>query len=206
MCCTTRWWPRAFPIATGMTRDRDARRVRCVFGAQREGPFDLVVDALGASSPLRAALPGCRARCGRCEFGAVWGTVPWVDEGFDDAALMQRYERASVMIGVLPIGRQHAGRAAAGGVLLVAQMAGAPGAARRRLRGLARAGGVAVAGDGAASRRARRLRVADAGAVPAPDGGAAGRRTGWWRSATRRIRPARSSGRGPTWRCSMRGR
>ena len=32
--------------------------------------------------------------------------MPWVADGFDDAALMQRYERANVMIGVMPIGRQ----------------------------------------------------------------------------------------------------
>ena len=41
------------------------------------------------------------------EFGAIWGTVPWVDAGFRRDALMQRYRKASVMIGVLPIGRQN---------------------------------------------------------------------------------------------------
>ncbi|MEO7221782.1 MAG: NAD(P)/FAD-dependent oxidoreductase [Devosia sp.] len=77
---------------------------RVMFGVQSEGPFDLVVDALGAGSPLRNSLGAARpAR--QLEFGAIWGTVPWID-GFDSAALMQRYERASVMIGVLPIGRQ----------------------------------------------------------------------------------------------------
>ena len=79
-----------------------------LFGEKREGPFDLVVDALGSGSPLRARLTGAGA--GRSlPFGAVWGTVPWVDEGFDGRALMQRYEGASVMIGVMPIGRQMAG-------------------------------------------------------------------------------------------------
>ena len=42
-------------------------------------------------------------------FGALWGTVPWVDVGFDRSALQQRYEQAAVMIGVLPIGRQRLG-------------------------------------------------------------------------------------------------
>jgi 2-polyprenyl-6-methoxyphenol hydroxylase-like FAD-dependent oxidoreductase len=71
-------------------------------GATREGPFDLVVDALGAASPLRQALP--QAGASRpLAFGAIWGTVPWVDTGFERTALMQRYERASVMIGVLPV-------------------------------------------------------------------------------------------------------
>lgn len=78
------------------------------FGPNRAGYFDLVVDAMGATSPLRAALkvPG---RNQALPFGAVWGTVPWVAEGFDNAALMQRYERANVMIGVMPIGRQEPG-------------------------------------------------------------------------------------------------
>jgi 2-polyprenyl-6-methoxyphenol hydroxylase-like FAD-dependent oxidoreductase len=95
------------PVATGMgVTGMDGRHL--LFGASREGPFDLVVDALGASSPLRALLPGAGAPRA-LEFGAVWGTVPWTDEGFDDRALMQRYERASVMIGMLPIGSQIAG-------------------------------------------------------------------------------------------------
>jgi 2-polyprenyl-6-methoxyphenol hydroxylase-like FAD-dependent oxidoreductase len=74
---------------------------------RREGPFDLVVDASGSSSALRSHLSGARpAR--PLEFGAIWGTVPWVDNGFERAALTQRYVRASVMIGVLPIGKQRA--------------------------------------------------------------------------------------------------
>ncbi|MBI4921983.1 MAG: FAD-dependent monooxygenase, partial [Devosia nanyangense] len=78
-----------------------------VLDGRREGPFDLVVDALGANSPLRPLLrdPG---RTRPLEFGAIWGTVPWIDQGFDATALTQRYEGASVMIGVLPIGRQAA--------------------------------------------------------------------------------------------------
>jgi len=79
-----------------------------ICGSRREGPFDLVVDALGATSPLRAMLPQARAPR-PLNFGAIWGTVPWVDAGFERTALMQRYERASVMIGVLPVGRQSAG-------------------------------------------------------------------------------------------------
>jgi 2-polyprenyl-6-methoxyphenol hydroxylase-like FAD-dependent oxidoreductase len=35
--------------------------------------------------------------------------VPWQSEGFDAAALTQRYHRASVMVGVLPIGRTSPG-------------------------------------------------------------------------------------------------
>lgn len=71
----------------------------------RDGPFDLVVDALGSASPLKveARVPS-RAR--PLTFGAIWGSVPWVDAGFRRDALMQRYRKASVMIGVLPVGRQ----------------------------------------------------------------------------------------------------
>jgi len=63
------------------------------------GPFDLVIDALGTRSPLVLAT-------GReLNYGALWANVDWVDNaGFDGAALEQRYHRASVMAGVLPIG------------------------------------------------------------------------------------------------------
>ena len=66
---------------------------------RREGPFDLIVDALGAGSvlsPLRArALP----------YGAVWATVPWPDGGpFAADHLTQRYRKAVRMLGVLPVG------------------------------------------------------------------------------------------------------
>jgi 2-polyprenyl-6-methoxyphenol hydroxylase-like FAD-dependent oxidoreductase len=75
---------------------------------RRAGPFDLVVDCSGAGTSLRrrakfAATPRAMP------FGAVWATVPWPAAGFDGAALMQRYRAASVMIGVLPIGRHHPG-------------------------------------------------------------------------------------------------
>ncbi|HWK37197.1 NAD(P)/FAD-dependent oxidoreductase [Sphingomonas sp.] len=62
------------------------------------GPFDLIVDALGARSPLAGAPATPLA------YGALWGTVPWTDEGFDVTALQQRYRAASVMAGVLPVG------------------------------------------------------------------------------------------------------
>ena len=64
------------------------------------GPFDLVVDAAGASSCLSPLV----AR--PLPFGAVWGTVPWPEgTSFDRSALVQRYHRASRMAGVLPLGR-----------------------------------------------------------------------------------------------------
>ena len=63
-----------------------------------EGPFDLIVDALGSRSPL--ALP-----CGRdLAYGALWATLNEDPRAFEPNALQQRYRRANVMAGVLPLG------------------------------------------------------------------------------------------------------
>ena len=77
----------------------DKRRV-LLEGGRSRGPFDLLVDALGTRTPL--APP-----CGRAlAYGALWGTLDWpMSARFDPAALEQRYRRASVMVGVLPVGR-----------------------------------------------------------------------------------------------------
>jgi 2-polyprenyl-6-methoxyphenol hydroxylase-like FAD-dependent oxidoreductase len=65
------------------------------------GPFDLVVDALGARSALTR-------EAGRpLAYGALWASLPWAD-GFDAHALQQRYRAASVMVGVLPTGMDQA--------------------------------------------------------------------------------------------------
>jgi salicylate hydroxylase len=64
------------------------------------GPFDLVIDALGARSPL---VPQRKSTA--LSYGAVWASLPWPEAGFDPHALAQVYDKASVMIGVLPIGR-----------------------------------------------------------------------------------------------------
>lgn len=61
--------------------------------------YDLVVDALGTRTPL--AKPTGR----ELAYGALWASLDWPhDAGFDPHALAQRYEHASVMVGVLPIG------------------------------------------------------------------------------------------------------
>lgn len=65
----------------------------------RAGPFDLIIDALGTSSPL--APP-----CGRgLAYGALWASLDWPGGAFDAAALEQRYVQASRMVGVLPLGQ-----------------------------------------------------------------------------------------------------
>ncbi len=66
-------------------------------GGERSAPHDLLVDALGSASPLA----GEPAR--PLAYGALWASLDWV-EGFDEAALEQRYRRASVMAGILPVG------------------------------------------------------------------------------------------------------
>ena len=62
------------------------------------GPFDLVVDAAGANSPLSplqsTPLP----------YGAIWGTVNWPETDLPRDELRQCYRRADRMMGVLPIG------------------------------------------------------------------------------------------------------
>lgn len=62
-------------------------------------PFDLIVDALGARSALAPEAGRALA------YGALWASLAWPGDGFDPAALQQRYRRASIMAGVLPIGR-----------------------------------------------------------------------------------------------------
>lgn len=71
---------------------------------RRFGRFDLVVDASGARSPLRRRLFDATTPV-PLAYGAVWTTLDWVG-GFDAHALTQAYQRASVMIGILPVGRQ----------------------------------------------------------------------------------------------------
>ena len=71
------------------------------------GSFDLVVDATGARSRLRR-LVDTPAEPRPLAYGAFWVSLDWRGEGFDEHALVQRYSRANVMIGVLPIGRPDA--------------------------------------------------------------------------------------------------
>jgi 2-polyprenyl-6-methoxyphenol hydroxylase-like FAD-dependent oxidoreductase len=70
---------------------------------QREGPFDLVLDCAGAHDHLRDGLDvGVRAPL--YPWGALWTTCPDRSNAFD-GKLRQRYDRASIMIGILPVGR-----------------------------------------------------------------------------------------------------
>lgn len=71
------------------------------------GSFDLVIDASGARSKLRRSA-GFTTESKPLAYGAFWASLDWRGAGFDAHALTQRYRRASVMIGVLPIGRAEA--------------------------------------------------------------------------------------------------
>lgn len=66
---------------------------------QTHGPFDLVIDAMGASSTLSPIKTRPLA------YGALWGTVDWPAEtDLPDTRLSQCYKGAHHMLGVLPLG------------------------------------------------------------------------------------------------------
>jgi 2-polyprenyl-6-methoxyphenol hydroxylase-like FAD-dependent oxidoreductase len=75
---------------------------------RRAGPFDLVVDASGSRSKLRQCVGNAGAPR-PLTYGAFWASLGWRSKGFDEHALLQRYDKASLMIGVLPIGRPEPG-------------------------------------------------------------------------------------------------
>lgn len=82
----------------------DGQRALLLPNDVQSEPFDLVVDCLGSSSPLKLySADAGHART--LSFGAIWATLPWHGDGFAPTALTQRYRQARVMIGVLPIGR-----------------------------------------------------------------------------------------------------
>jgi 2-polyprenyl-6-methoxyphenol hydroxylase-like FAD-dependent oxidoreductase len=96
------------PIHCGQAVDGSqlvvAGRALSFAGGGCSAAFDLVVDALGARSPLAAA------QVRPLPFGALWTTLAWPEGGpFDDGLLEQRYCRASRMVGVLPTGRRAGG-------------------------------------------------------------------------------------------------
>ena len=102
----------ALRLGVSMTGDVQVARSRLegrgrslVDTAGREhGPFDLVVDATGLRSPLRREVdPHVQER--PFAWGALWSAVPLPSGWPGPATLRQRYDGASVMIGVLPIGR-----------------------------------------------------------------------------------------------------
>lgn len=96
------------PIRTGYTVtrvERDKQKSWLLAPQGLEGPFDLIVDALGSLSPLKR-YARAQSQVRPLEYGAIWATTPWTDQGFDRQALSQRYRESGVMVGVMPVGRQ----------------------------------------------------------------------------------------------------
>ena len=84
---------------TGSELGASAQRALAMADGSREGPFDLIVDALGTRTPL--APPTGK----ELEYGALWASLDWPDASeLNPHALEQRYRAASIMAGVLPIG------------------------------------------------------------------------------------------------------
>lgn len=81
---------------------RDAR-------GREHGPFDMVVVADGSASTLRQMVRP-KARAPVYPWGAVWANARDTEGAFA-GSLSQRYHRAEMMIGVLPIGQAPGGPA-----------------------------------------------------------------------------------------------
>ena len=88
---------KAVPIHTGRTVTGRSQGRLLFADGEASARHDLVVDALGSGSPLA----GGPAR--PLAYGALWASLDWAGD-FDETALEQRYRRASVMTGVLPVG------------------------------------------------------------------------------------------------------
>lgn len=84
----------AVDAESGRITDRDGRV---------HGPFDLVIVANGAHSPLRAVLADRVQRDVVYPWGAIWCLADDADARFGHE-LEQRYRRAREMCGVLPVG------------------------------------------------------------------------------------------------------
>lgn len=85
-------------VVTSTQLAGDGRCITMADGAIK-GPFDLVIDAAGASSVLSTLAPK------PLRFGAIWSTVNWPAEtDLQLDQLSQCYSSASIMAGVLPIG------------------------------------------------------------------------------------------------------
>jgi salicylate hydroxylase len=72
-------------------------------------PFNLVVDALGARSPIAASVDPT-AQWSPLQFGAIWTNLVLddaldVERAFPANRLTQSYRRAQQMVGVIPLGR-----------------------------------------------------------------------------------------------------
>ena len=96
------------PILAGRAvisvRDIETNPVLKLADGSEMGPYGMVIDATGARSQLMTAL--CSGETSReLAYGAFWATLDAAAMPYEPNALVQRYDKASVMIGVLPVGR-----------------------------------------------------------------------------------------------------
>ena len=94
------------PVHTATRIVRIANPARPVLhdaDGKTHGPFDLVIAADGAGSAARESLRPA-ARAPQNPWGALWANAAAPDDRFE-GALRQVYDRARMMVGVLPIGR-----------------------------------------------------------------------------------------------------
>lgn len=96
------------PILSGRqvvsVSDEAHRPVLIMADGAQMGPYKLVIDATGARSKLMTQL--CSSDRSRdLAYGAFWATLEAKAMDYQRGALEQRYDKASVMIGVLPVGR-----------------------------------------------------------------------------------------------------
>jgi 2-polyprenyl-6-methoxyphenol hydroxylase-like FAD-dependent oxidoreductase len=90
--------------AVASVRDIDGDPVLTLTDGTELGPYRMVIDATGARSQLMATL--CAGEKSReLSYGAFWATLDAAAMPYERNALVQRYDKASVMIGVLPVGR-----------------------------------------------------------------------------------------------------
>ncbi|MDO9418766.1 FAD-dependent oxidoreductase [Pararhizobium sp.] len=97
----------AVPVRTGITLNsvRQTLDKALLFdeAGHEVGAYDLVLDCTGARSALvagSAVAPAVRD----LEYGAFWATLTGDCIAYDRHALSQRYDKAKVMIGLLPVG------------------------------------------------------------------------------------------------------
>ena len=99
-------------VLTGRTvvdvRDVERMPVLVLADGVELGPYNLVIDATGARSQLMSQLCATDPST-ELAYGAFWATLDAAAMPFAPHALEQRYDKASVMIGVLPVGRQSPG-------------------------------------------------------------------------------------------------
>ncbi len=103
------------PVETGLDIDSLATRgdQAWLLSAQgsKAGPFDLVVDASGSRSKFKAySLQPSEPK--PLVYGAFWASLQADAATLNSKSLVQRYQRATTMIGVLPIGQAHPDSAA----------------------------------------------------------------------------------------------